>query len=556
MKKNEDKIGRKVCGLFLEYKKYFPGIFICLACTSFMTFLQPLIIRRITDQGMVAGDMICILIFSGWLVGISVISQIIEIVQTKLFSNIHNELTFSLYQKAYWKMERLKIDYFDEKGSTEISNTISSDISNMASATDQITTFSISSILQIVGGIVGLSILDWKLALLITLVVPVKYLVVYHFSRKKNQLFEQLIENTRAFSGWFGDCIDGIREMKLWDLFHIKSRDFKMLQKRMMDSYKENMMIDEYRTFSISALDALLNAALYILSGLLIIKGELSIGGAFAFITYSGYVVSPISFLINIKYYFAQIIPSAKRYFEFLDQPEEENGTDRIFESGNQEPVLELIGVRFGYKEDSPILNDVNLTVHQGEKIAIIGENGSGKSTLFDLILGFRRPGQGVIKLWGVPTENLKLKDIRNRIAVVSQKPYLFQGTIEENVNIERTALHRDVLDSCIKSGAITFIDRLEDGFKQCIGRNGAKLSGGEKQKLAVARAILKKADILLMDEATSGFDNESDRELFHMMCSKLDEKTIIFITHRFEELDGVETVYKLTEGRLELQYK
>lgn len=556
MKKNEDKIGRKVCGLFLEYKKYFPGIFICLACTSFMTFLQPLIIRRITDQGMVAGDMICILIFSGWLVGISVISQIIEIVQTKLFSNIHNELTFSLYQKAYWKMERLKIDYFDEKGSTEISNTISSDISNMASAADQITTFSISSILQIVGGIVGLSILDWKLALLITLVVPVKYLVVYHFSRKKNQLFEQLIENNRAFSGWFGDCIDGIREMKLWDLFRIKSRDFKMLQKRMMDSYKENMMIDEYRTFSVSVLDALLNAVLYILSGLLIIKGELSIGGAFAFIAYSGYVVSPISFLINIKYYFAQIIPSAKRYFEFLDQPEEENGTDRIFGSSNQEPVLELIGIRFGYKEDAPILNDVNLTVHQGEKIAIIGENGSGKSTLFDLILGFRRPGQGVIKLWGVPTENLKLKDIRNRIAVVSQKPYLFQGTIEENVNIERTALHRDVLDSCIKSGAIAFIDRLEDGFKQCIGRNGAKLSGGEKQKLAVARAILKKADILLMDEATSGFDNESDRELFHMMCSKLDEKTIIFITHRFEELDGVETVYKLTEGRLELQYK
>ena len=556
MKKNEDKIGRKVCGLFLEYKKYFPGIFICLACTSFMTFLQPLIIRRITDQGMVAGDMICILIFSGWLVGISVISQIIEIVQTKLFSNIHNELTFSLYQKAYWKMERLKIDYFDEKGSTEISNTISSDISNMASVADQITTFSISSILQIVGGIVGLSILDWKLALLITLVVPVKYLVVYHFSRKKNQLFEQLIENNRAFSGWFGDCIDGIREMKLWDLFHIKSRDLKMLQKRMMDSYKENMMIDEYRTFSVSVLDALLNAVLYILSGLLIIKGELSIGGAFAFIAYSGYVVSPISFLINIKYYFAQIIPSAKRYFEFLDQPEEENGTDRILESGNQEPVLELIGVRFGYKEDSPILNDVNLTVHQGEKIAIIGENGSGKSTLFDLILGFRRPGQGVIKLWGVPTENLKLKDIRNRIAVVSQKPYLFQGTIEENVNIERTALHRDVLDACIKSGAIAFIDRLEDGFKQRIGRNGAKLSGGEKQKLAVARAILKKADILLMDEATSGFDNESDRELFHMMCSELDEKTIIFITHRFEELDGVETVYKLTEGRLELQYK
>lgn len=551
-KKNEDKIGKKVCGLLLAYKKYFPGIFLCLACTSFMTFLQPLVIRRITDQGMIAKDMICILIFSGMLIGISVISQVMEIIQTKLFSNIHNELTFLLYQKAYWKMDRLKIDYFDEKGSTEIANTISSDISNLASVADQITTFSISSILQIVGGIVGLSILDWKLALLITLLVPIKYLVVYYFSKKKNRAFEQLIENNRKFSGWFGDCIDGIREMKLWDLFRIKKWDFEMLQRRMMGSYKENMMIDEYRTFSVSILDALMNAVLYMFSGLLIIRGELSIGGAFAFITYSGYVVSPISFLINIKYYFAQIIPSAKRFFEFLDQPEERNGADRI--SGNKGPVLELIGVRFGYRDDTTILNDVNLTVQQGEKIAIIGENGSGKSTLFDLILGFHRPKQGIIKLWGVSIENLKLREIRNRIAVVSQKPYLFQGTIEENVNIERIASHRDVLDACIKSGSIVFIDRLENGFKQCIGRNGAKLSGGEIQKLAVARAILKKADILLMDEATSGFDNESDRELFNMMCSELDEKTIIFITHRLEELNGVETVYKLTGGRLELQ--
>lgn len=553
-KKNEDKIGRKVCGLLLAYKKYFPGIFMCLACTSFMTFLQPLVIRRITDQGMIAKDMRCILVFSWGLIGISVIYQIMEMIQTKLFSDIHNELTFSLYQKAYWKMERLKIDYFDEKGSTEIANTINSDINNVASVADQITTFSISSVLQIVGGIVGLSILDWKLALLITLLVPIKYLVVYYFSRKKNQAFEQLIENNRKFSGWFGDCIDGIREMKLWDLFRIKNRDFEILQKRMMDSYRENMMIDEYRTFSVSILDSMMNAALYILSGLLIIKGELSLGGAFAFITYSGYVVSPISFLINIKYYFAQIIPSAKRFFEFLEQREERNGTDKV--SDNKEPVLELIGVRFGYRGDIPILKDVNLTVQQGERIAIIGENGSGKSTLFDLLLGFRQPGQGIIKLWGVSMENLNLRDIRNRIAVISQKPYLFQGTIEENVNIGRTALHSEVIDACIKSGAIAFIDRMEDGFGQCIGQNGAKLSGGEKQKLAVARAILKKADLLLMDEATSGFDKESDRELFNRICGEPDEKTIIFITHRFEELDRVDKVYKLTNGRLELQKK
>lgn len=554
---DESKIWRKVCGLLLAYKKYFPGIFICLVCTSFMTFLQPLVIRKITDQGMVAKDMKCILIFSGVLVSIAVISQVTQVIQTSLFTNIHNGLTFSLYEEAYWKMDKLKIGYYDETGSAEIANTIGSDISNVASVADQITTFSISSILQIVGGIVGLSMLDWKMAVLIALLIPVKFLVVYYFSRKKNRAFERLIENNRMFFGWLGDCINGIREMKLWNLFCIKNQDFENLQRKMMDSYKENMMLDEYRTFCVTMLDAVMNAALYVLSGLLIVKGEFTIGGAFAFMTYSGYVVSPISFLINIKYYFAQIKPSAKRFFEFMALPEEgENAESNIRTPANDRnmPVLELRDVKFRYKEAAPILNGVNLTVKQGERIAIIGENGSGKSTLLDLILGFYQPEQGVIKLWGVPAENLELKDIRNRIAVVSQKPYLFQGTIEENVNIDGMSSHEEVLTACIKSGAIGFIESLEDGFMQYIGQNGAKLSGGEKQKLAVARAILKKADILLLDEATSGFDKESDEALINLVREELGDKTIIFITHRYEELDGVEKVYRLAEGRLEQQ--
>ncbi|WP_346909469.1 ABC transporter ATP-binding protein [Faecalicatena orotica] len=555
-RKNDSKIWRRVCGLLLAYKKYFPGIFICLVCTSFMTFLQPLVIRRITDQGMVEKDMECILIYSGVLVGISVIVQVTEVIQTRLFSNIHNGLTFSLYRKAYWKMDNLSIGYYDEKGSAEIANMIGSDISNVASVADQITTFSISSILQIVGGIVGLSILDWKLALMITLMIPVKFLVVLYFSIKKNEAFERLIENNRVFFGWLGDCINGIREMKLWDLFRIKNPDFEKLQGKMMDSYRENMMLDEYRTFSVSMLDALMNAVLYILGGLLIVRGELTIGGAFAFMTYSAYVVSPISFLINIKYYFAQIKPSAKRYFEFLEQPEEGGehaGSLSGFDKEAEVPVLELKDVIFGYKEGTPILNGVNLTVQQGDRIAVIGENGSGKSTLLDLILGFYHPEKGEIKFWGIPAGNLEPKIIRNRIAVVSQKPYLFLGTIEENVNIGGTASHEDVVDACIKSGAITFIEKLEDGFMQRAGQDGAKLSGGEKQKVAVARAILKKADILLLDEATSGFDRESDKALINLVRGELKDKTIIFITHRYEELEGVEKVYRLAGGQLEL---
>lgn len=166
-------------------------------------------------------------------------------------------------------------------------------------------------------------------------------------------------------------------------------------------------MLDEYSTVSVVVIDTVVNALLYILSGLFIIKGEFTIGGAFAFITYSAYVVNPISALINIKYYFAQIEPSAKRLFELWGQPEElemklcEMKPEKIYQ--DRDMVFEVKNLVFGYEPGHPILNGISLCVKKGERIAIVGENGSGKSTLLNLLAGFYRPQKGIIKLYGAP---------------------------------------------------------------------------------------------------------------------------------------------------------
>ena len=141
----------------------------------------------------------------------------------------------------------------------------------------------------------------------------------------------------------------------------------------------------------------------------------------------------------------------------------------------------------------------------------------------------------------------------RNRIVVISQRPYLFRGTIEENVNIDGKASRDAVVEACRKSGALGFIEKLDHGFGQKIGQDGAKLSGGERQKIAVARALLKNADILLMDEATEGFDVESNEALRELLHSELKNKTIVFITHKYKELESVDKVYRLSKGILEL---
>ena len=146
-----------------------------------------------------------------------------------------------------------------------------------------------------------------------------------------------------------------------------------------------------------------------------------------------------------------------------------------------------------------------------------------------------------------------EIVDRKARIAVISQRPYLFQGTIEENVNIDGKASRDAVVEACRKSGALGFIEKLDHGFGQKIGQDGAKLSGGERQKIAVARALLKNADILLMDEATEGFDVESNEALRELLHSELKNKTIVFITHKYKELESVDKVYRLSKGILEL---
>ena len=183
----------------------------------------------------------------------------------------------------------------------------------------------------------------------------------------------------------------------------------------------------------------------------------------------------------------------------------------------------------------------------------IVGGGYHGKSTLLNLLAGFYRPQKGIIKLYGAPVELMDIQDMRNRIAVISQRPYLFQGTIEENVNIDGKASRDAVVEACRKSGALGFIEKLDHGFGQKIGQDGAKLSGGERQKIAVARALLKNADILLMDEATEGFDVESNEALRELLHSELKNKTIVFITHKYKELESVDKVYRLSKGILEL---
>ncbi len=292
-----------------------------------------------------------------------------------------------------------------------------------------------------------------------------------------------------------------------------------------------------------------MDVALYILGGALVCRGDLTVGAVVAFISYSGYVTGPVASLINLKMHFARILPSAERLFSFLDREEESSGTRRLPE-GVCAPVLCFDGVRFSYGEGREVLKGVSFRIMPGEKVAFIGKNGSGKSTIFNLLLRFYEPCGGEITADGIPVGEFPVDEYRGLFSVVSQEPYLFMDSIAGNVDLSGKRSREEVEKALKQSGAAEFIGKFPEGERTQTGNKGTKLSGGEKQKLA-ARALLKDAPVVLLDEASSGYDVESDAYLHHIITHEMEEKTVLMITHHYHQLEGFDRIFYLEDGRL-----
>lgn len=549
--KQEHRLLKRIFTYLIPYKGRLGVILSCLLLTTVFGFFQPLVIRRITDEGMLKGNMEVILSSVLLLFLLVCSGQLLELLQTRLFTDLHNSLKASMWKQTFHKLLHLPIEYYNDKNNSEIINILQTDVENVASVTDRYVVMNISFLFRVISGVAGLLIISWKLTIVVLLMVPVKYLIVREISRRKKKKMEEYIESYRDITAWFGDTIEGVREIKLWDLFPQRQTVFETKQGQLLKNGKDNTMMDAFNLFCEILLSWSVTGLLYILGGFLIPRGTLTVGGVFSFITYSNYVTGPISSILNMKYVFSRIYPSAKRLFFFLDKEEETDwGSDVDINLDTLE--INFRNVSFSYEEKGEILKGIDITIKKGDKVAIIGANGSGKTTLINLLLRFLEPTGGIIQVGKISIDRISMDQYRSLFAVVSQEPYLFYDTIYNNINLDHRSEKDRTEKACRQSGAYDFVQKFPEKENSMIGRNGAKLSGGEKKKLAVARAIIKDAPIVILDEATAGYDVESDSYLYDILLHEFTDKTVIMITHNYKHLEGMDRVYRLSEGRLE----
>lgn len=535
---------RKLLALLKDYTKIISIIFGCLLISTVLNLCVPLLSRRIMDDGFIGGNKELLIKLVLCSLMVYLVISVIDIIKEKNRINISAKIQYSLSEQAFSHLMKMKASYFNNKNYAEILNNINVDIGNMTSIADEGVFFVVTQAFSMTGGVIGLFILNWRMTILVLLFIPIKYVVMKKFAKQRKKVMDDFINDSQKYARWFGDTIGGVREVKLFGILNYKHAEFSQKQSKVVERQKKLNILSQWNNIIDTTLVQILVTVIYIIGANLVFKFQLSVGSVFAFITYSAYVTGPISAILNIGYLLSGIIPSTKRYYEFMNLQEETDKGKLIKpEFGN----LKLEEVFFSYETDKPILTDVNIEIPKGSKTVLIGKNGSGKSTIINFLTRMYEPTAGQIKLKGVNIFEITLESYRNMISVVSQQIYLFNDTIRNNICIYKKVSDEVIETACKDSGLEDFLK--EVSLDYVVGQNGAMLSGGQKQKIALARALVHDKPIIIFDEVTSNTDVYSEHQINGLLHTRLKEKTVIIITHKQEILQDVDQIVMLKDG-------
>lgn len=541
---NNSEAVKKLLGLLKGYSKTIAVIIGCLLISTGLSLCIPLLNRQIMDEGFIGENKSLLIELTLILMAIYGINSIIDIIKEKKRVEISAKLQYFLSEQSFAHLMKMKMSYFNNTNYAELLNNINTDIGKMVMISDESIFFVVTQTFNMIGGLIGLFIIDYRMSILVIIFIPIKCIVMKYFAKKQKSIMEDFIRRNQEYAKWFGDTVEGIKEVKLFNIFDKKHNEFLIRQKGIIDKQKQMNMLSQWNIITDSIMVQLLSTVLYIVGGSLVFDLQLSVGSVFAFITYSSYVTGPISAILNIGYLLSGIIPSTKRYYEFMDLQEET-------ESGKHlEPIfgeLRLQNVSFSYEVGKPVLRAINLTFPKGSKTALMGRNGSGKTTIINLLTRVYNPESGYILLNETDISEISLHKYRNMVSVVSQQIYLFNDTIRNNICLYQNVSDEVIRAACNESGLEDFLK--EVSLDYVVGQNGAMLSGGQKQKIALVRALVHDKPIIIFDEVTSNTDSYSEYQINNLLHTRLKNKTVIIITHKREILSEVDRIIMLRDG-------
>jgi ATP-binding cassette subfamily B protein len=545
---------------FAQYKRalayvtpYWRGLLAVLSLGLFSTavgLVQPYISRLLIDDALLRRNLHALTMIAIAMVVVTIVGFVLNIASSYFYVRLSAESLFDMRLAVYRHLQQLSPRYFTQKKLGDIVSRINNDIGEVQRVCSDTLLSVLSNLLFLVGSIAIMSWLNWRLMLASIALLPVGIFALRHYQGRLTVQTADLRQRSSDLGSFLIESLLGMRLIVASATEKFEAERFREYNSSFIRSLLSMQVLSFLASAAPSTVLTLSTAIVFLYGGKLVIAQQLTVGGLVAFMAYHLKLLSPVQNLLGIYTNLLTGGVSLGRVFEVMDVPVEVKEVADPVPLPRVRHAITFDKVRFQYGQDVPVLRDVSFTIRAGEMCAIVGASGAGKSTLADLLLRFYDVDAGSIAIDGQDIRELRLEDLRRQVAMVEQTPYFFRASIRENIAYGRPEATPEEIRNCAAAAAIdSFIQSLPNGYETVMGERGLTLSVGERQRIALARALLRDPRILILDEPTSALDPASEAAVTGELMNVLRGRTSILITHRMSLAELADKVVVIENG-------
>lgn len=543
----------RILGLVKPHWKWVAGFLAAIGVVSVMESYLTYLTKRIIDEAIIPRNADAL-----WSI-IAVYGVIVVVFAVMVFSFIYlagilgHRVQYDMRQKMFNHLQKLSFSYYDRTPVGWIMSRLTSDTERIAELVTWGMLDSAWAVMNITTSLIFMLAINWQLGLIIFILIPILIGVAYWFKQKIIVQYRLVRKINSKITGAYNENITGVRVVKALGREDKNLEEFGVLTNDMFGASYRAAWLSALFLPVVQLISAFALGAIIINGGIQSQIGAITIGGIQAFISYVTFMLWPIQDIARIYASMQQAIASAERTFSLIDAVPEVVDKPNAIEVESIAGDIEFDHVDFYYEKEKPVLRDFSVTVKQGETIALVGPTGAGKSTIVNLLCRFYEPKSGAIRINGHDYTDLTMHTIQSHIGMVLQTPHLFSGTIRENLRYgQLDATDTEVEEAAKLAGAHDFIITLEGGYEAQVGEGGNLLSVGQKQLISLARAVLAKPEIFIMDEATSSVDTLTEALIQRGMENLMQGRTSFVIAHRLSTIKRADRIFVINAGRIE----
>ena len=492
-----------------------------------------------------------------------VISAILSYVLSFVMIHLSQRIIYKMRRQVFEKLTTLPVNFFDTHATGDIISHLSYDIDTINSTLSHDVVQVMTSIYTVVGSLIFMWNISKPMILIFFITVPVSILFTRYRSKIVRPLFRKRAKKYGELNGFAEEMLTGSRTISAYGRQEVISSRFNKINDEAMDAFYKAEYHAALLYPTINLINNISLTLVAIMGGILYMYSQngtflatsiffITLGGVAQFVQYSRKFAGPINEFSNIIHEFQSAFSAAERVFAILDEEPEKADSESAAELNTVDGDVRLKDVTFGYTEDKTILKNVFVTAEKGQTVAIVGPTGAGKTTIINLLMRFYDPQSGEILIDGIPSIDIKRKDLRLAFTMVLQDTWLFQGTIYDNIVYGREDATPEEVYAAARSAKIaSYIESLPDGYNTVLSDDGVNISKGQKQLITIARAFLSKAPILILDEATSNVDSRTEMQIQTAMTELMKNKTCFIIAHRLSTIQNADTILVVKDGTI-----